>query len=401
MKIGKLVVASLTLALAAGAAFGQTDIAREGSGQARSAADKLELTAVPAAFWSSLSDWSNGEALTAESTKGKVVLIGTWWSAYKTSFSALSQMQKLSDKYGKDGLIVVGVHHNGGWDGAKKVMDDNKAKFLFAHDTGNKLRETLKSDQDPDFYVIDRAGNFRYVDILTSSVDKAVEMAVKESASDAAAAPKQLAAAAAKASIDANKTRTIASDLKPGAVLDVPFTMPEASEFKSVKWPEVNKGQLSATDVQGSALPVGFKVGSWITKEPNTSGRVIVLDFWATWCGPCKAAMPMLDELYKDNKQNLVLIGISDESEQKVSDFLSSHKHAYSQAVDTKRTVMDALKVTGIPHTVVMSTDGIVRWQGNPHDPKFQAAVTAVIANDPGVKARQAAEAAFLKAKGG
>lgn len=400
MKLGKLVVASMTLALAAGAAFGQTVIAREGAAKDRIACDKLELTAVPTTFWSALTDWTNGDALTAESTKGKVVLIGTWWSSFKTSFPALTQMQKLSDKYAKDGLIVVGVHHNGGWDGAKKVMDDNKAKFLYAHDSGNKLRETLHSDQDPDFYVIDRAGNFRYVDIQTSSVDKAVELAVKESASDAAGTPKKLAAAAAKALVDANKTKTIASNVKPGAILDVPFTMPDASEYKAAKWPEKNK-EIHATDVQGSTLPVALTVETWITKQPNTNGRVVVLDFWATWCYYCKTAMPMLDELYKENKQNMVLIGISDESEQKVSDWLSANKHAYFQGVDTKRTVIDALKVQGIPHTVVISSDGIVRWQGNPHDAGFQGAVAATIANDPGVKARQKAEAEFLKAKGG
>jgi thiol-disulfide isomerase/thioredoxin len=130
-------------------------------------------------------------------------------------------------------------------------------------------------------------------------------------------------------------------------------------------------------------------------------GKIVLIDFWATWCGPCKAAMPKLDELYKSNKANLVLIGISDEKLSTVESFLQSHKHAYFQAVDEKKTINGALHITGIPHCVVISSDGIVRWQGNPHDENFKKAVMTCIAVDPGVKARQKAEADYLKRTGG
>jgi len=400
MKLGTFVVAGLTLAFAAGAACGQSDIAREGSGNHRTACDKLELTAVPATFWSSLTGWTNGEALTAENTKDKVVLIGTWSSFYRTSHTALSPMQTLADKYGKNGLIVVGIHHDNGWDGAAKIMESSKATFLYAHDAGNKLRSALEWDQDPDFYVIDRAGNFRFVDVVTSSLDKAVQTAVNETAADAKALPKKLADAALKATKDQNKTRTIAADLKPGQALDVPFTLPEPDAYKSAKWPETSKNVQHAKDVQGSALPVPLTVEKWLTKKPSTNGRVMVLDFWATWCGPCIAAMPSLDQLYKENKNDLALIGISDESESTVSRFLSSHKHAYFQGVDTKKTLYDSLSITAIPHCVVVSSDGTVRWQGHPASPEFKAAVLMTIANDPGVQARRKAEAEFLKTKG-
>ncbi len=402
MKLGTFAVASMTLVLAAGAAFGQADIAREGSGQHRAACDKLELTAVPGTFWSSLTDWTNGEALTAENTAGKVVLIGTWWSTYKTSHSALSTLENLSKKYGKDGLIVVGVHHDQGWDNAKKVMEDSKATFLYAHDASNKMRATLEWDLDPDFFVIDRAGNFRYVDIVSSSVEKAVESSVKETAEQAKGVPAKLADAKAKAMKDADKTTAISSTLKPGAILDVPFQMPEAAEFTAAGWWEANTNVDYSKNVQGSALPVPLKVEQWLTKEPSTKGRVMVLDFWATWCGPCKAAMPMLDEMYKSNKKDLAMIGISDESEKTVSGFLADHKHAYSMGVDTKQTMYKSLEIKGIPLCVVVSSDGIVRWQGNPHDPNFAKAVQKAIDVDPGVKARRKAEAEFLKSgKGG
>lgn len=397
MKLGTLAAASMTLVLAAGAAFGQADITREGSGQHRASCDKIELTAVPASFWSSLKGWTNGDALTAENTAGKVVLISTWWSTYKTSHSAISTLENLSKKYGKDGLIVVGVHHDQGWDNAKKIMDDAKATFLYAHDAGNTMRGVLNWDQDPDFYVIDRAGNFRFVDIVSSSVEKAVDLTVKETVEQAKSVPSKLADAKVKSMKDAEKTTAISSSLKPGAALDVPFQMPDAAEFTAAAWPETNSNVDYSKNVQGSALPVSLTVEQWLTKEPGTKGRVMVLDFWATWCGPCKAAMPMLDEMYKSNKKDLAMIGISDESEKKVSAFLADHKHLYSMAVDTKKTMYNSLEIRGIPLCVVVSSDGIVRWQGNPHDPNFSKAVMKTIEVDPGVKARRKAEAEFLK----
>lgn len=401
MRTGCTLAAAMVIALAAGAAFADDPVAREGSGKHRATLDQMELKPAPANLWSGLSDWTNGEALTAASIKDKVVVIGTWSSFYPGSHSALALLQKLSDAHAKDGLIVLGVHDSRDWDAGKKLAADKGAKFLIAHDTNRELRKALDVDQDPDFYVIDRAGNLRYADIVTSSVETAVDSALGETAAQATEAASKPAQLAAQAARDAEKTKDVADDMRPGQVLDVAFTQPEASAYKSAKWPDKAVNVQYANDVQGSALPAAMGSETWITKKANTSGRVVVLDFWATWCGPCKKAMPMLDELYKANRANLAIIGISDEPQSKVQGFLNEHKHAYFQAVDEKTTVKGALNITAIPHCVVMSSDGIVRWQGNPHDPDFRKAVMACLNADPGVKARQKAEQDYLKKKTG
>jgi thiol-disulfide isomerase/thioredoxin len=329
------------------------------------------------------------------------VVLATWSSFYKTSHSALTELQKLSDKYGKD-VIVVGVHRQKGWENAKTVADGLKVKFAYAHDATGKVRDTvLQVDQDPDFFVIDRAGNMRYTDVVTGSVDKAVSALVKETAEEAAMVPTRLAEATAKAAKDASKSKTIAGDVKPGQMIDVSFPLPDPSAYKDAKWPEKNTGQMSAQDVQGSALPKPLGNETWLTKQVKTDGRVIVLDFWATWCGPCKKAMPMIDEMYKENKRDLVVLGISDESRSTVENFIRDHPHAYSMAVDQNKTVFSALQIQGIPHVVVISTDGIVRWQGNPHQAEFRTVVKKCIDADPGVAARRKAENEYLKTKGG
>jgi thiol-disulfide isomerase/thioredoxin len=398
MKAGVLMVAAVALALGMGVRP-DDNIQREGSGQRRAALDKMELKASPN-IWADLTDWTNGSPVTAESTKGKVVVLATWSSFYKTSHSALTELQKIADRYGKD-VVVVGVHHEKGWDGAKAVADSLNIKFAYAHDAQGKVRDTLQVDQDPDFYIIDRAGNMRYTDVVTGSVDRAVAALVHETAEEAAAVPTRLAEAAAKAAREATMTKAIAGDVRPGEVLNVNFPLPDPSAYKDAKWPEKNSGQLSATDVQGSTLPKPLGNETWITKQLKTDGRVVVLDFWATWCGPCKRAMPMIDEMYKENKKDLVVIGISDEGRSTVENFLKDHPHAYGMTVDENRTLASALQVTGIPHVVVMSTDGIVRWQGNPLQPEFKSVVMKCIEADPGVAARRKAEVEYLKSKGG
>jgi cytochrome c biogenesis protein CcmG, thiol:disulfide interchange protein DsbE len=180
----------------------------------------------------------------------------------------------------------------------------------------------------------------------------------------------------------------------------VNFPLPDPSAYKDAKWPEKNQAQLSASDVQGSALPKPLGNETWLTKQVKTDGRVIVLDFWATWCGPCIKAMPKMDDLYKENKKDLVVIGISDETRQQVEGFMKDHPHSYPMTIDEGRTVFSALDIKGIPHVVVISTDGIVRWQGNPHQPEFTSVVRKCIEADPGVAARRKAEIEYLKRKG-
>lgn len=398
MRVGLILVAAGSLALGMGTRP-DDGIIREGSGQRRATLDKMEL-ATAANLWADLSDWTNGPALTPEATKGKVVVIGTWSSWYQVSHSSLTLMQEISDKYGND-VVVVGVHHEKGWESAKKVAEGKNVKFLLAHDAQGKVRSALEVDQDPDFYIIDRAGNMRFADVVTGSVEKAVGVLVRETAAEAAALPAKMADAAAKAALEANKTRIIAGDVKPGQVIDVNFPLPDPSAYKDAKWPEKNAGQLSATDVQGSALPKPLGSETWISKPLKTAGRVVVLDFWATWCGPCKRAMPRLDELYKENKKDLVIMGISDESRSTVEGFLKDHPHAYGMTIDESKTLFGSLQITGIPHVVVISTDGIVRWQGNPLQPEFVGVVKKCIEIDPGVAARRKAELEYLKSKGG
>jgi thiol-disulfide isomerase/thioredoxin len=108
-----------------------------------------------------------------------------------------------------------------------------------------------------------------------------------------------------------------------------------------------------------------FEVEKWLTATPDTKGKFVLIDYWATWCGPCRKAIPELNAFHKKFGDKLVVIGISDESEEAVKK-MTEPKMDYFVAIDTKARMKKALEVQGIPHVIIMDPDGIVRWEGFP-----------------------------------
>ncbi|TVZ55320.1 thiol-disulfide isomerase/thioredoxin [Lutibacter sp. Hel_I_33_5] len=106
-------------------------------------------------------------------------------------------------------------------------------------------------------------------------------------------------------------------------------------------------------------------VEKWLTQKPNTEGKFILLDFWATWCGPCIKAIPELNSFQKEFKKDLVVIGISSETPRKVKK-QRNPKIKYFSAIDRKRRLNTILEIKGIPHCILIDPRGIVRWEGYP-----------------------------------
>jgi len=122
--------------------------------------------------------------------------------------------------------------------------------------------------------------------------------------------------------------------------------------------------KLWAKSVLGQKAPE-FVVEKWLTAEPSTKGKFVLIDFWATWCPPCRKAIPELNAFQKKFAGKLVVIGVSDESEDAVKK-LTNPTIEYASAIDPKARMKKVLEVTGIPHCIIIDPQGIVRWEGFP-----------------------------------
>ena len=83
---------------------------------------------------------------------------------------------------------------------------------------------------------------------------------------------------------------------------------------------ESNNGKKLWADSFLNKKAPEFVVEEWISQQPKLKGKFILIDFWATWCGPCRKAIPELNEFAKKFGKKLVVIGISDETADKVKE---------------------------------------------------------------------------------
>lgn len=121
---------------------------------------------------------------------------------------------------------------------------------------------------------------------------------------------------------------------------------------------------ISAKSFRGSKPPK-FEVEKWQGSPPNTAGKFVLIDFWATWCGPCRASIPKLNQYHAKYNDKMVIIGLTDESLDQVR-AMRSPKIEYAVASDTQSRMSNAAQVRGIPHAILMDPSGIVRFEGHP-----------------------------------
>ena len=116
----------------------------------------------------------------------------------------------------------------------------------------------------------------------------------------------------------------------------------------------------------GSPAPP-LMIEKWLTPPPAMPGKFVLVDFWATWCGPCREAVPKLNAMQEKFNDRLVIVGLSDESESAVR-LMTTPAIKYSVAIDTKTHTKREVEVAAIPHAMLMDPQGIVRFEGNPHE---------------------------------
>lgn len=144
------------------------------------------------------------------------------------------------------------------------------------------------------------------------------------------------------------------------------------------------------SDATATLLPVGTIAPAWTLKDgrgrthrsTDLAGKIVVLDFWATWCVPCHRMMPGLQALHDDfSKKGVVVIGIStSEHGGDPAQLMKDRGYSY-QILLNGETVSDAFRVIGMPVVYVIDPDGRIVHADVGADDKSAAARRTLIAS--------------------
>lgn len=105
--------------------------------------------------------------------------------------------------------------------------------------------------------------------------------------------------------------------------------------------------------------------GEQVTLE-SMRGRVVLLNLWATWCGPCRQETPYLQSLYEEHHDDgFEIVGISMDTGDAADDvqmFVDEYDVTYTILHDPQMRGMELYQVLGLPATFLIDRDGILRW---------------------------------------
>jgi cytochrome c biogenesis protein CcmG/thiol:disulfide interchange protein DsbE len=114
----------------------------------------------------------------------------------------------------------------------------------------------------------------------------------------------------------------------------------------------------------------------------SLQGKAVVLDFWATWCGPCRQELPVLEKLRSEFADRVQFVGVNDEDPSTVRQFRQSNHYRIPVLQDGQHEVSRKYDVQGIPTVLVIDSNGTVRshYVGGPGEQELRGAIQAALA---------------------
>lgn len=281
--------------------------------------------------------WIGGSGPSLESLRGKVVLIQTFATHGPGRAAMLRLNRAIKPIQDQTDFVAIAVHTPEDVGRLDALLPRLKIEVPLLVDAGGNWCDHVGAFRKPVSYLVDRQGNVRYAGVSAKSIEKAARKLLEETY-DAETLPRNRP----------NKP----NESKIGTQFPV---------FKAAVGSATDRRQQRAVDFYVEEI--------WKQPIGEATGKVVVLEFWATWCGPCRKVIPHMNEIQNHYGDEVICLSISDESNfdrAMAKRGLKANDFAYGLAVDTTSRLMGWFGVRGIPHAVVLGGDWVVRWQGHP-----------------------------------
>ncbi|MFZ9913958.1 MAG: TlpA family protein disulfide reductase [Phycisphaerales bacterium] len=306
-----------------------------------------------------------------EALRGKVVVVDFWATWCGPCRRAIPENIELVREYGDKGLVVIGVHDpENGHEKMGEVAKQAGVNYPLAIDGGGSVKAWNVTFW-PTYAVVDRKGVVRAAGLKPDAVRKVVEKLLEEPA------PAEKDAGARSGSDDGEKPAASAPKSAKKKPLDAKLREGDAAR----------RAALAKFDLCPEAP--ALDASQWMNHEAHGNprslaalkGQIVVLDFWATWCGPCIKKIPEINALQKKYAdKGVVFIGVCHkDGGDKMAATASSKGIEYPICLDAAGKSNAAYMVDGYPDFYLIDRDGRLRG-ADVANGSIEAAITALLA---------------------
>lgn len=299
-----------------------------------------------------LTNWMNG-GVTAKSIKNKIVIVDFWATWCGPCISAIPHNNEMAAKYADQGVVLIGAcGSNRGQERMAEIVEQHGIQYPVGRDRSRRAAKAWKVMWWPTYAVVDRNGMVRAVGLKPSYVDDVVDALLQEQPLE-----------------EAEGSRTAR---KAGAQEPVADDNYEPVPARLLEGNAEQRERLAGLD---PLRPPTLTVQNWIGPDANRlealgdevlkelRGKVVVVDFWATWCGPCIASIPHTNAMVeKYGPDGLVVLGVCHtRGADKMERAVKKHDIRYHVAADIGQRTNNAFEVNGLPDYYVFDRHGRLR----------------------------------------